>query len=99
MKAVIEVINGLQYNLRMMGFTLDREISVYCENSLVVKFSTMPESTLRKYNSICYHLVRESCSIREISIGYKPSETNIVDVLTNIVLKKMKKNLIQKVVY
>jgi hypothetical protein len=48
MKTAIDMIEGLRYKLRMMGIPLIGPTSVFCDNQLVVKNTTAPESVLKK---------------------------------------------------
>ena len=61
MHITVELIESLQYKLRMFGKPIDRPTNVYCDNEVVIKNAIYPESTLKKkHNSIAYHQVREA---------------------------------------
>jgi hypothetical protein len=49
MKTGIDMIEGLQNKLRMMGIPLNGPTSVFCDNQSVVKNTTAPESVLKKH--------------------------------------------------
>ena len=56
MKMAIELIEALQYKLRMFGIPVDGPISLLSDNEAVVQNTMAPESTLKKkHNSIAYH--------------------------------------------
>jgi hypothetical protein len=85
MKTAVEMIEGLRYKLRMMGFPLDGPTSVFCDNAAVVKNTTAPESTLKKkHNAIAYHRTREACAGGIIRLAKEDGETNISDILTKL---------------
>jgi hypothetical protein len=77
------MVEGLRYKLRMMGVQVDGPTNVFCDNELVVKNSTKPESTLKKKNNaIAYHRVREAQAAGIVRIAKEDGETNLADVLT-----------------
>ena len=56
------------------------------DNILVLYYTTLPESTLKKKtNSIAYHAVREGVATGEWLTGYEPTDTDVSDLLTNTV--------------
>jgi hypothetical protein len=92
MKNGIETCRGLRYKLRMMGMTLSGRTFVYGDNMSVVHNTQMPESVLKKSNSICYHAVHESAAMGESIIGHVPSDDNPADICTNVVPGAQKRN-------
>jgi hypothetical protein len=61
MKTAIDMIEGLQYKLRMMGIPLQGPTSVFCNTQSVVKNMTAPESVWKKHhNAIAYHQAHEA---------------------------------------
>ena len=47
---------ALRYKIRMFGVPINRPANVLCDNSGVVKNTSIPESTLvKKHNAINYH--------------------------------------------
>jgi Reverse transcriptase (RNA-dependent DNA polymerase) len=82
-KIAVEMIEGLRYKLRMMGFPLLGPTSVLCDNQSVVINASRPESTLsKKHNSIAYHRVREAQAATTIRVGHVPGVDNWADMLT-----------------
>jgi len=77
------MVEGLRYKLRMMSVQVDGPTNVFCDNELVVKNSTKPESTLKKkHNAIAYHRVHEAQAAGIVRIAKEDRETNLADVLT-----------------
>jgi hypothetical protein len=85
LKTGIEIIKGLRYKLRMMGIPLDGHAHVRVDNILVVKNTSVPESTLKKKsNAIAYHFVREAVAANISRIAYEPTGSNKADILTKL---------------
>jgi hypothetical protein len=82
-KTAVEMVEGLRYKMRMMGFPLLGPTSVLCDNQYVVTNASRPESTLsKKHNSIAYHRVREAQAAKTLQVGHVRSEDNYADMLT-----------------
>ena len=63
------MIEGLRYNLRMFGVTIDGPSDVFCDNQSVVSNVSIPSSVLnKKHNYICYHRVREAHTAGKIIV-------------------------------
>ena len=101
MKIGVEHIRSLRYKLRMMGVPIDSPVYVNGDNMSVIHSTQRPESTLKKKsNSICYHAVRESAAMGEITTGHVPSEHNPADIATKIIPSGMKRDyLVSLVLY
>jgi hypothetical protein len=83
MRTAVEIVEGLRYKLRMMGFPLEGPTNVFCDNSAVVANSSKPESTLKKKHlSIAYHRCREAQAAGTIQVAKEGTETNISDLFT-----------------
>ena len=66
MEIGMETLQGLRYNLRMIGIPLSVPSLIYGDNMSVIHNTQRPESTLRKNrNSICYHKIRGSVAMGE----------------------------------
>ena len=48
MKQSVEIIEGLRYKIRMMGFPLEGPCNVFCDNNAVVQNTLKLESMLKK---------------------------------------------------
>jgi hypothetical protein len=56
-----DLLVALRYKLRMFGVRVDGPANVFCDNSGVVKNTSIPESTLmKKHNAINYHSICEA---------------------------------------
>ena len=93
-KTGVELVQGLRFKLHMMGIPVDGPANIFCDNEVVVRNSTIPESTLgKKHISICYHVVREAIAAAIGRVSKEPGETNLADILTKLVpgprLRKM----------
>ena len=83
MRIAIELIEGLQYKIRMMGIPLDGPCNVFCDNNAVVLNSTNPESVLKKkHAAINYHRTREAIAAGTIRVAKEDTATNIAYLLT-----------------
>ena len=93
---VIELIDSIQYKLRIFGVPLSGSARVCCDNKSVVKTATIPESRLKKKHcSIGYHRIRESVAADTVLIYYKTSETNLADLLTKPLSTSRREPLVQ----
>jgi hypothetical protein len=100
MKIAIDMIEGLQYKLRMMGIPLNGPTSFFCDNQSVVKNTTAPESVLKKqHNAIAYHRACEAQAAGIIRVAWENGDTNIADVLTKLMPGPRLKDLIGYVLW
>jgi hypothetical protein len=82
-----ELIVAIRYKLRMFGVEIDGPVNVFCDNHGVVKNVSILESMLmKKHNAINYHAVREVLVAGILRVGKEDGETNLVDLLTKLVL-------------
>ena len=85
MRVAVEIIEGLRYKLRMMGFPLEGPCNVFCDNNAVVQNTSRPESTLKKKHlSVCYHRCREAQASNTVRIAKEGTHTNISDLFTKL---------------
>jgi hypothetical protein len=69
LKQAIDLMEVLHYKLRMMGIPFDDSTTIYCNNEVVVKNTTVPESTLKKkHNAICYNRACEALAAGHICV-------------------------------
>ena len=87
MKTVAEMNRGFRNKFRMMGVPIDGPTYVYGDNMSVLHNTTNPESTLKKFNSIAYHLVRESVAMDEMRTAYVETKDNYADLMTKCLPK------------
>jgi hypothetical protein len=89
-----ELIVALSYKLRMFGVPIEGPTNVFCDNRGVVKNVSIPESTLmKKHNAINYHAVREAAAAGILRVGKEDGETNLVDLLMNVLNGKKHWNI------
>lgn len=61
LRIATDLIEGLQYKLRMLGVPLDGPANVVTDNLAGVQNSMILSSTIKKkHNLICYHQVQEA---------------------------------------
>jgi len=100
MRIAVELIEALQYKLRMFGIPLDGPTNVFCDNEVVTKNATIPESTLKKkHNSIAYHRAREAVAAETIQVAKEDGSTNLADVLTKLLPQATKEFLCDRFMY
>ena len=100
LKAVVEMIRGLCYKVRMMGILLDKATHVLVDNMSVMYNTTRPESILKKKsNSIAYHFVCKSAAATEIQISHVNSKENVSDMLTKVQTGPERKRLAQMILH
>ena len=88
MKTAVELVEGLRYKLRMMGFPIDGPCNVFCDNNAVVHNTTKPDSPLKKKHlSIAYHRNREAQASKTIRVAKEGKDTNLSDILTKLIRK------------
>ena len=85
---------ALRHKLRMFGVPIEGPVDVFCDNSGVVKNTSIPESTLKKkHNSINYHACREAVAAGIMRVGKEDSMTNLSDLLTTLMNGPRRKEL------
>ena len=56
LKNSVELVKALRYKLRMFGVPIEGPTNVFCDNELVYKNVSTPESVFKKkHHSIAYH--------------------------------------------
>ena len=92
MKTYCKYERGVPYKLRMFGIPVLQPAFIYGDNQVVLKNTTIPESTLiKKCQSIAYHMVRKGVARKEWLTGYVPSEQNPSDTQTKTVPTQSKR--------
>ena len=100
LKTAVEMVEGMNHKLRMMGVPLDGPANVFCDNESVVKNSTKPESTLKKrHNAIAYHRCREAQAAGIIRIAFENGETNLADLFTKLLPGPRLRQLVRMVLW
>ena len=100
MKIAVEFIQALRLKLRWMGIPFYGPANVYCDNLSVVKSATQPEVTLnKKHNGIAYHKSREAVATGMIRVAHEPTDTNLSDLFTKVLVLAIRNGLIDKFMY
>jgi hypothetical protein len=100
LRIAVELIEFLQYKLRMFGIPIDGPTNVYCDNAAVTKNTIYRKSILKKkHNSIAYHRAREAVAAGTIRVTKEDSKTNLADVLTKLVPQATKEFLCDRFMY
>ena len=64
---------------------LDGPSYFMCDKQGVVKNTILPQSNLvKKQNAVSYHAVRKAATAEILRVGTEYTETNLADILTNI---------------
>jgi hypothetical protein len=73
--------------MRMFYVSIDGPANVFCDNHGVVKNASIPEWMLmKKHDAINCHAVRDAVSAGILRVGKEDSKTNLVDVLTKVIV-------------
>ena len=100
MKAVVEQIETLRYKLRIFGVPLEGTTNVFCDNEVVFKNASQPDSTLKKkHMSICYHRCREAVANQTIRIAKERMLTNLRYLFTKPLTRFIRENLLECFTY
>jgi len=100
MKNAIELIEALQYKLRMFGVLIDVATNIFCDNEAVTKNCSDPTSTLKKkHHSITYHRNREAVAACTCRIIKEDTETNLSDLFTKKLVHYKQEGLLNKFTY
>ena len=100
MKNVVELITALRYKLRTFGVPIDGSTDMFCDNEVVYKNTSMPDSQLRKkHHIIAYRMSRESVGSGASRIAKEDIETNSADLLTKVLPRPRRELLLNKFTY
>ena len=83
MKTAVKQVESLRYKLRMFGVSLEGLTNIFCDNEVVFKNASIPDSTLKKkLTSICYHRCREAVAFHTVRVAKEGTLTNLSDLFT-----------------
>ena len=100
MRIARDFIVALRIKLMMFGIPIYGPGNFYCDNTGIVKNTSIPESTLgKKHNSINYHVIRESVASRIMRVAKENTMTNLADVLTKLMTWTRKNELISNILW
>ena len=95
-----DLLVALRYKLRMFGVRVDGPANVFCDNSGVVKNTSIPESTLmKKHNAINYHSIREAVAAKILRVGKEDGMTNLADLFTKVLTADRRRALCRHILY
>jgi hypothetical protein len=100
MRIARDLIAALRIKLQLFGIPLAGPANVLCDNQVVVKNTSIPESTLtKKHNLINYHIIREAVAMGMIRVGKEDTETNLADLLTKVLCQPRREKLLRLIMY
>ena len=100
MKNAVELIEALQYKLRMFGVPINGPTNIFYDNEAVTKKFLDPTSVLkRKHHSIAYHSNREAVAVGTCHITKEDMDTNLSDLFTKLLSKIRREDLLNKFNY
>ena len=100
MRIAVEMIEALNYKLRIFGVPIDGATNVYCDNEAVYKNTSVPESTLKKkHHSIAYHRCREAVAAKTIRVAKQGTEKNLADLFTKVLTVARRSFLLERFTY
>ena len=95
LRIATEMVEALRYKLITLGITIDGPADIFLDNSLVVKNSSIPTSTLNKrHNETFYHQVREDQAAEIIWGGWIEGIRNLDDFFTEAIISIPKRKVI-----
>ena len=84
----------------MFGVPLEGLANVYCDNEVVYKNVTIPESVLnKKHHSVAYHACRQAVASGMIRVAKEDTLTNLSDVFTKTMAKPKRDGLLERFMY
>ena len=99
-KAGVEMVEALNYKLRMFGVPVDGSANVFCDNEAVYKNTITPESVLeKKHHYIAYHRCREALAAKNTRVSKQGTEKNISDLFTKIIKASRRRFLLENLTY
>ena len=100
LKNAVELFTALRYKLRMFGVPIDCPTDMFCDNKVVYKSSSTPESVLRKkHHSVAYHKWREVVTSEICRIAKENTETNLADIFTKLLPYPRRERLLDMFTY
>ena len=85
MNQTAEMVKALRYKLRMFGVTIEGPTDMFCDNKVVYKNSSTPESLVcKKHHIIAYHMCRQAVVAEICRIAKEDTDTNLSDISTKV---------------
>ena len=93
MKQCCEYLQGLHYNLQMMGIPCEGPAYISGDNQSVLANTAIPDSTLKNNSqSIAYHFIREGSARDKWRASYGNTHDNKANLLTKLFHSSEKRN-------
>jgi hypothetical protein len=84
-----KLFKALRCKLRIFGIPFEGLTSVFCDNNVVVLYSSIPDLTLaKKHNSVPYHRVHKAVALGTMQIAKEDTLTNMADPFTKMLTAK-----------
>ena len=100
MKNAVELIEALQYKLRMFGVPIYRPTNIFCDNEAVTKNCSDQTSMIKKkHYSIAYHRNHESVTAGTCCITKEDMYTNLSDLFTKLLSQIRREDLLKIFTY
>ena len=100
LKQAAEMVKALRYNLIMCKITIEGPTEIFFDNEAVYKDSSTTELVLhKKHHIVAYHMCREEVAAVICRIAKEDIETNLVDILTKVLLRPIRKKLLNLLNY
>ena len=90
-RTAVEIVNGMQYKLRMMDVASNGPAYMIGYNMGVVNGASIPQWKIsKKHPGICYHDVLEASAAGIWRLGFVKGKYKITDFLTKIISGNVK---------
>ena len=100
MKNAVELCEALHYKMRMFGVPIDGATNVFCDNNVVYKNTSLPESTLKtKHHAIAFHQCREAVAAGTVCVAKEGTRTYLSDLFTKVLPQSRREELFDKFTY
>ena len=98
LRIATELIEVLQYKLRMFGVPISEPAREFCDNASAVKcISNIDAKFKKKHVSVSYCKIRCAIAAGIILVYYGKSESNLADLLTKVLPKETRKRLMKRI--
>ena len=93
------MVEALRCKLRCFGILVDGTSEVFCDNTSVVKNSSIPTSVLNQIHSdICCHILMEAQAESVLSVGWIPGQINLPGLFTKTTMPgKTRHNFVESI--
>ena len=100
LKNAVELVEALRYKLLMFGVPIEGPTNLLCDNELIYKNVSTPESVLKKnHHSITYHRCHEAVAASTTRISKEPTATNLSDLFTKMLPQFVREKLLDWFTY